>query len=160
MLEPTKKAVLAEAEQLKGRPPFQLVEPELRNAPGASFHNTGPLDFTTLGKDSENVARDLRSYIGAFSPGAVEVLEKYRFDDQITRLEEAGLLYLVTSKFAEIDLRDHEHVPLTSMLPSAAKLKAEIEEYMRHEVLPHAPEAWVNHSKTRYGFEIPFTRYF
>ncbi|WP_433362927.1 hypothetical protein [Streptosporangium sp. CA-115845] len=48
------------------------------NASGASFHNTGPLDSGTLGKDSENVARDLRSYIGAFSPDAVEVLEKYR----------------------------------------------------------------------------------
>lgn len=105
VLEPTKEAVLAEAKQLKGQllPP-RLVELKLRNASGASFYNTSPLDFGTLGKDSENVARNLRSYIGAFSPGAVEVLEKYRFDDQITRLEEAGLLYLVTSKFAEIDL--------------------------------------------------------
>jgi type I restriction enzyme M protein len=32
------------------------------------------------------------------------VLEKYRFDEQITRLEEAGLLYLAASKFADIDL--------------------------------------------------------
>jgi type I restriction enzyme M protein len=32
------------------------------------------------------------------------VLEKYRFDEQITRLDEAGLLYLVASKFADIDL--------------------------------------------------------
>ncbi|MEU4835451.1 type I restriction-modification system subunit M N-terminal domain-containing protein [Streptosporangium sp. NPDC023615] len=105
VLEPTKKDVLAEKARLKDAllPP-RLVEIKLRNASGASFYNTSPLEFGGLGADSDNVARNLRSYIGGFSPGAVEVLEKYRFDEQITRLQESGLLYLVASKFAEIDL--------------------------------------------------------
>ncbi|MEV0755847.1 class I SAM-dependent DNA methyltransferase [Streptosporangium sp. NPDC050280] len=105
VLEPTKQDVLAEAARLKGEllPP-RLIEIKLRNASGASFYNTSPLDFGKLGADSDNVARNLQSYIGAFSPGAVEVLEKYRFNEQIIRLQESGLLYLVTSKFAEIDL--------------------------------------------------------
>lgn len=58
------------------------------------------------------------------------------------------------------DLRDNENVPLTSMHSTPAELEAEIEEYMRREVLPHVPEAWVDHSKTKVGFEIPFTRHF
>lgn len=105
VLEPTKEAVLAEAERLKGEllPP-RLIEIKLRNASEASFYNTSPLDLGKVSKDSENVARNLRAYIGKFSTGAVEVLDKYRFDEQITRLDEAGLLYLVLSKFAAIDL--------------------------------------------------------
>lgn len=48
------------------------------------------------------------------------------------------------------DLRDYENVPL----------KDDIDEYMRREVLPHVPDAWVDESKTRIGYEIPFTRHF
>ena len=48
------------------------------------------------------------------------------------------------------DLRDYENVPL----------KEDVDEYMRREVLPHVPDAWVDESKTRIGYEIPFTRHF
>src|SRR5665647_1434881 len=54
--------------------------------------------------DPEHSARSLRLYIDAFSPGAVEVREKYAFDAQITRLDESGLLYQVIARFADIDL--------------------------------------------------------
>ena len=47
-------------------------------------------------------------------------------------------------------LRDTERVPLAE----------EIEAYVACEVLPHVPDAWVDHSKTRVGYEIPFTRHF
>ncbi|MGH8965166.1 MAG: N-6 DNA methylase, partial [Actinomycetes bacterium] len=48
------------------------------------------------------------------------------------------------------DLRDNENVPLLE----------DIEEYMKCEVLPHVPDARVDHSKTKVGFEIPFARHF
>ena len=48
------------------------------------------------------------------------------------------------------DLRDNENVPL----------KEEIEAYFKREVLPHAPDAWVEEDKTVVGFEIPFNRHF
>lgn len=48
------------------------------------------------------------------------------------------------------DLRDYENVPL----------KEDVSEYMRREVLPHVPDAWVDESKTRIGYEINFNRYF
>ncbi|GGQ07398.1 type I restriction-modification system subunit M [Streptosporangium pseudovulgare] len=105
VLAPTKQAVLARAGELEDRGlPEQAVDRMLRDVAGASFYNRSPLDFGRFVGDAENVARNLRAYIGGFSGGAAEVLERYRFDEQITRLDEAGLLYLVTGKFAEIDL--------------------------------------------------------
>jgi type I restriction enzyme M protein len=51
---------------------------------------------------------------------------------------------------ADANLRDSENVPL----------KDDIDAYFRREVLPHVPDAWIDHSKTKVGYEIPFNRYF
>ena len=51
---------------------------------------------------------------------------------------------------ADADLRDTENVPL----------KENIEEYFKREVLPHVPDAWIDHSKTKVGYEIPLNRHF
>lgn len=51
---------------------------------------------------------------------------------------------------ADSDLKDTENVAL----------KDNITEYMKREVLPHVPDAWVDESKTKVGYEIPFTRHF
>lgn len=48
------------------------------------------------------------------------------------------------------NLRDYENVPL----------KVNVSEYMEKEVLPHVPDAWVDESKTKIGYEINFNRYF
>ncbi|MFI2662595.1 type I restriction-modification system subunit M [Micromonospora carbonacea] len=48
------------------------------------------------------------------------------------------------------ELRDYENVPLDE----------DVEEYLRREVLPHVPDAWIDHEKTKTGYEIPFTRHF
>ena len=60
---------------------------------------------------------------------------------------------IVTKKgkpVADAALRDSENVPL----------KEDIDEYFRREVLPYAPDAWIDRSKTKIGYEIPMTRYF
>ncbi|WP_454920935.1 type I restriction-modification system subunit M [Abiotrophia defectiva] len=51
---------------------------------------------------------------------------------------------------ADSSLRDTENVPL----------KEDIEEYFKREVLPFAPDAWIDTKKSKVGYEIPFTRYF
>ena len=51
---------------------------------------------------------------------------------------------------ADTSLRDTENVPL----------KEDIREYFKREVLPYAPDAWIDKTKTKIGYEIPFTRYF
>ncbi|MEV4712823.1 class I SAM-dependent DNA methyltransferase [Micromonospora sp. NPDC049374] len=103
VLEPTKDAVLAKHAQLKGLG-VQNMDPVLRKAAGLSFYNTSEMSFRRLLGDQDHVALNLRAYIGGFSPGAVDVLDKYGFDTQISRLAEAGLLYQVVAKFADIDL--------------------------------------------------------
>ncbi|MFC5732551.1 type I restriction-modification system subunit M [Cytobacillus gottheilii] len=50
----------------------------------------------------------------------------------------------------DTDLRDTENVPL----------KEDIHEYFEREVKPHVPDAWIDESKTKVGYEIPFTRHF
>jgi len=57
-----------------------------------------------LPDDPQQVAGSLREYFAGFSPGAAETTQKFSFDDQITRLGDADLLYLVMGKFADIDL--------------------------------------------------------
>jgi type I restriction enzyme M protein len=51
---------------------------------------------------------------------------------------------------ADADLRDTENVPL----------KENIDEYFKREVLPHVPDAWITHAKTKVGYEIPLNRHF
>ena len=51
---------------------------------------------------------------------------------------------------ADADLRDTENVPMTE----------DIKEYFEREVLPYAPDAWIDEKKTKVGYEIPMTRYF
>jgi type I restriction enzyme M protein len=102
VLEPTKAAVLARHETLKGR--VENVAPVLESTAGEQFYNISPLDFRRLLDDPANVKGNLQSYIAGFSPGARDVIDKFGFDAQITRLDRANLLYLVVSQFAEIDL--------------------------------------------------------
>jgi type I restriction enzyme M protein len=102
VLEPTKKDVLVRAAKLRGQ--VDNVEPVLCSVAGQSFYNTSPLDFSRLLDDPAQVAGNLRAYIAGFSSGAREVLDKFDFDTQITRLARSDLLYLVLARFAEVDL--------------------------------------------------------
>ena len=101
-LESTKAEVIAKADALTGR--VDNVDPILQMTSGFKFYNTSPLDLTKLLNDPGNVAANLRTYIAGYSPGAIEVLERYGFDDKITRLDNAGLLYRIVAKFADLDL--------------------------------------------------------
>ena len=66
-------------------------------------------------------------------------------------LDENGKSVLKKGKpVADSSLRDYENVPL----------KEDVDEYFRREVLPYAPDAWIDKSKTKIGYEIPMTRYF
>lgn len=54
------------------------------------------------------------------------------------------------TKGTDPDLRDTENVPLNE----------DVEAYFKREVLPHAADAWIDHEKTKVGYEIPFNRHF
>ena len=102
VLEPTKDRVLWAAANL----PESLENrgPVLEHAAGESFYNTSKHTFKTLLGDPDNVAGNLRSYIAGFSESARDIIDKFNFDVQIDRLAEHNLLYLVVSKFADLDL--------------------------------------------------------
>ena len=102
VLEPTKAKVLARAAQLEGR--VENLEPILCRESGEQFFNTSRHDFKTLLAAPDDLADNLRHYIASFSAGARDVIGKFDFDAQITRLDRSNLLYLVVSKFAALDL--------------------------------------------------------
>jgi len=106
VLEPTKAAVLARYESIKGT--IDNIEPVLCSESHEQFYNINKLDIPKLLNDPNQLAANLRAYIAGFSVGARDVLEKFDFDTQIAKLDKANLLYLVISKFAEIDLHPSE----------------------------------------------------
>src|SRR5438477_1249846 len=102
VLQPTKERVLETNAKLKGK--LENLAPQLCKASGYAFYNTSLYDFERLLNDAPNLAANLRAYINGFSDNMREVLEKFEFNNTITKLDEAGLLFLVMEKFKNIDL--------------------------------------------------------
>jgi len=102
VLEPTKAAVLAEkaTREKAGLNP----EPFLLRKSGQLFFNTSPLDLKKLMGDQDHIAENLRAYIQGFSPAVRDIFDSFEFHLQVDKLAKASLLYLVTEKFANIDL--------------------------------------------------------
>ena len=91
-------------------------------------------------------AMDLKSGVRLSAPELKVVLEALREKDETAEIcrDAKG------NPEADADLRDTENVPL----------KENIEEYFKREVLPHVPDAWIDHGKTKVGYEIPLNRHF
>ncbi len=68
------------------------------------FHNHSQLDFRKLKGDPDHIGRHLVDYINGFSENIRKVFERFEFEKEIEKLEEANRLYQVVSQFAEIDL--------------------------------------------------------
>ncbi|MCX6236382.1 MAG: class I SAM-dependent DNA methyltransferase [Bacteroidia bacterium] len=100
VLEPTKKKVLEAYEANKGKK-YEILEPILNNAAKAKFHNRSKFDFNELAKDHNNIAANLRNYLNGFSISAKEIIDYFSFDDQIKKLDEYDLLFMIIEKFAK-----------------------------------------------------------
>jgi len=68
------------------------------------FYNTSKFNFENLKDDANNIALNLINYIDGFSENAKEILEYFNFNEQIDRLDRSNILYLIITKFSEIDL--------------------------------------------------------
>jgi len=114
VLEPTKKAVLAEfdARKKSGINP----EPFLLRKSGQSFYNTSEMDMKKLAGDQDHLRENLYKYLDAFSPAVRDIFDRFDFHAFVERLAKANLLYLVIEKFAQIDLHpksvDHHQMGL------------------------------------------------
>ena len=102
VLEATKAAVLKEKE-VREKAGLNS-EPFLLRKSGQLFYNTSPLDLKKLMGDQDHIGENLRAYLQAFSPAVRDIFESFEFHTQIEKLAKSGLLYLVTEKFANIDL--------------------------------------------------------
>ena len=71
----------------------------LRSASGYDFYNVSPFTFDGLLSDAENIADNFRSYLNHFSANVIDVIEKFDFDKEITKLSNNGILYNVISEF-------------------------------------------------------------
>lgn len=103
VLESTKEKVLSEFDKHKDRP-AEVQEKLLNRAANQQFHNISKLDFQKLKSDPNHIAKNLVHYIKSFSGRARSILDHFGFSEHIEKLDKANRLYLVISKFAEIDL--------------------------------------------------------
>ena len=113
VLEPTKEKVLAKAKSLKGGK-VGNIEPILNRVTKVPFHNTSRLDFQKLKGEPDKIAANLTRYIKSFSTKAREIIDYFGFETEIAKLDEADRLFLVVSKFCDIDLHP-DVVPNTDM---------------------------------------------
>lgn len=100
VLEPTKKKVLEAYSAHKTKKP-EVLEPILNNVAKAKFHNRSKYDFAELAKDADHLAANFRNYIKGYSLSALEIIDYFSLEEQIKKLEEYDLLYLVVKKFEE-----------------------------------------------------------
>jgi type I restriction enzyme M protein len=107
VLEPTKPAVLKEFARLSSKgnkPPDSALNRVAGGGKDLGFHNRSELDFPKLKGDPDNIGRHLTDYIAGFSENIRKIFERFEFEKEIEKLEEANRLYLIVSKFADIDL--------------------------------------------------------
>ena len=114
VLAPTKKKVVAEYERLRGRFDGEALDARLNAAAGQRFHNHSELDFHRLMGDPDHIARHLVGYIHGFSTNVRHIFEYFEFENEIEKMHEANILYLVVSKFADVDLHP-DRVPNEQM---------------------------------------------
>lgn len=100
VLEPTREAVLERAEGLIGTGiDLDLLLPGTANA---SFYNLSKFTLATLGSTSTRA--NLEDYCAKFSENARQVFEHFDFSKWLEKLDRANLIYLVSQKFANLDL--------------------------------------------------------
>ena len=108
VMAPTREAVRARNAALS----MQNKEKLLERTAGLPFYNVSKQDFATIASDAASAAKNLRDYVNGFSENVREILSQFGFDNQVTRLAEAKLLYQVAGKFAamkDLDkLSNHE----------------------------------------------------
>ena len=100
VLEPTRDKVRGQYQTLQASGvDLDLLLP---TSAGASFYNVSQFSLASVGSTSTRA--NLEDYIAKFSANARQVFEHFAFDGWLEKLEKANLLYLVTQKFASIDL--------------------------------------------------------
>ncbi len=96
VLIPTKDKVLETYEKVKH---LEVIDGFLERASGYSFYNTSNYDFQKLIQDPTHIEENFKDYINGFSENIQEILENYDFDNEIRKLSNGDLLFLVVEAF-------------------------------------------------------------
>lgn len=105
VLASSKDTVLAEYDKLKGgKLTGKALDQRLNNVADQRFHNHSPFDFEKIKGDPDNIERHLVNYIQGFSENVRDIFDYFEFENEIERMREANILYLVVSKFSDVDL--------------------------------------------------------
>lgn len=98
ILEKTKDKVLKKNEEIKN---LAMKDVLLQKEAGYSFYNTSPFDFKKLLDDPDGIEVNFKSYLNGFSPNVQNIIEKFKFDNQILTLSQKNLLYIVLKEFTD-----------------------------------------------------------
>lgn len=109
VLEPTKDKVLKEYAKLQAKGTAERAMTRLLGKaadPGRKqpLYNTSPYTFAKLLDDADNIAPNLVAYIHGFSGSAHSIFQKFKFEDQIEKLDASNRLFTIVKAMAEIDL--------------------------------------------------------
>jgi type I restriction enzyme M protein len=114
----------------------------------AAFRNAlGSMWWTK--KDAEAALLAAAKADGALWPSSTPVVKAIWAAVSVTD-PDGEVQTVIGNPLPDLDLRDYENVPLDE----------DVNAYFAREVLPHVPDAWIDHDKTKIGYEIPFTRHF
>ena len=103
VLEPTKAAVVTKAEEL-GAEKWDAATDILSHVSGQPFWNASKFSFASLLTDHHNIRSNVHAFVRGFSPNARDALNRFGLPNQIDKMADAQILYLVVQQFAEIDL--------------------------------------------------------
>ena len=109
ILEPTRDQV----RELAGKYEGGALDIQVKRSTGLAFYNTSRYDFARLLEDPEGLRANLIDYLTGFS-SQIDVFERFKFEAEIATLDEKNRLYLIVSKFAEVDLHP-DSVPNAEM---------------------------------------------
>lgn len=98
VLADTKEAVIKKNESIGNLP---MKDVFLCRESGYSFYNTSKFDFQKLLGEPDGIEANFRAYINGFSENVRNIIDKFNFDNQITRLAEKNLLYIVIEEFTK-----------------------------------------------------------
>ncbi len=104
VLARSKPKVLSEYDHWSDRLDGDALDARLNRAARQRFHNHSNLDFEKLKGDPDNIAHHLVSYIQGFSANVRDIFEFFEFQAEVEKMQEANILYLVVSKFCDVDL--------------------------------------------------------
>ena len=99
ILEPTQEQVLGKYNKFKKD--IKDLTGILTSVTGVSFFNTSKYTFRKLLNDSSSIKANFLDYLNGYSDNIQEIIEKFKFRQEVQELHNKGLLYLVVKKFAD-----------------------------------------------------------